>query len=83
MTYALRGLPDPAAFIYAASKRHPQELARISQIGDPAAQIMEMGRLEERMRKSAPSTKAPRPVSKSRDDASMPVSSRLLQSRPW
>jgi hypothetical protein len=72
MTYALRGLTDPAAFIYAASKRHPTELARISQIADPAVQIMEMGRLEERMRKSAPGTKAPRPVSKSRDDASMP-----------
>lgn len=73
MTYALRGLPDPAAFIYAASKRHPQELSRISQIQDPAAQIMEMGRLEERMRKAAPSTKAPRPVSKSREDSSLPV----------
>lgn len=73
MTYALRGLADPAAFIYAASKRHPQELARISQIQDPASQIMEMGRLEERMRKAAPGTKAPRPVSRSRDDATMPV----------
>lgn len=73
MTYALRGLTDPAAFIYAASKRHPQELARISQIQDPAAQIMEMGRLEERMRKSSPGTKAPKPVSKSRDDAGLPV----------
>jgi hypothetical protein len=74
MTYALRGLTDPAAFIYAASKRHPTELARISQIADPAVQIMEMGRLEERMRKTAPGTKAPKPISKSRDDASMPVS---------
>jgi hypothetical protein len=73
MTYALRGLPDPAAFIYAASKRHPQELSRISQIQDPAAQIMEMGRLEERMRKAAPGTKAPRPISKSREDSSLPV----------
>jgi hypothetical protein len=73
MTYALRGLADPAAFIYAASKRHPQELSRISQIADPATQIMEMGRLEERMRKTAPSTKAPKPVSRSRDDAAMPV----------
>jgi hypothetical protein len=73
MTYALRGLPDPAAFIYAASKRHPQELSRISQIQDPAAQIMEMGRLEERMRKAAPGTKAPKPVSKSRDDSGLPV----------
>jgi hypothetical protein len=73
MTYALRGLPDPAAFIYAASKRHPQELSRISQIQDPAAQIMEMGRLEERMRKAAPSSKAPKPISKSRDDAGLPI----------
>lgn len=73
MTYALRGLSDPAAFIYAASKRHPQELSRISQIGDPAAQIMEMGRLEERMRKSSPGTKAPKPISKSREDSSLPV----------
>jgi hypothetical protein len=73
MTYALRGLPDPAAFIYAASKRHPQELSRISQIQDPAAQIMEMGRLEERMRKAAPGTKAPKPISKSREDSGLPV----------
>jgi hypothetical protein len=73
MTYALRGLSDPAAFIYAASKRHPQELSRIAQIADPAAQIMEMGRLEERMRKTAPGTKAPKPVSRSRDDAAMPT----------
>ncbi len=76
MTYALRGLADPAAFIYAASKRHPQELSRISQIQDPAAQIMEMGRLEERMRKSPTGTKAPKPVSKSRDDGSIPVTTK-------
>ncbi len=42
MTYALRGMNNPAAFIYAASKRHPQELERISRIADPAAQIMEI-----------------------------------------
>jgi len=79
MTYALRGLSDPAAFIYAASKRHPQELARISQIQDPAAQIMEMGRLEERMKKSAPGTKAPKPISKTREDGSMPVKSKKTE----
>jgi hypothetical protein len=72
MTHALRGLDDPAGFIYAASKRHPQELARISQIQDPSSQILEMGRLEERMRKAAPGTKAPKPVSRSRDDGTMP-----------
>lgn len=73
MTYALRGLSDPAAFIYAASKRHPQELSRISQIADPSVQIMEMGRLEERMRKTSAGTKAPKPVSRSREDASLPI----------
>jgi hypothetical protein len=73
MTYALRGLSDPAAFIYAASKRHPQELARISQIADPAAQIMEMGRLEERMRKAPVGTKAPKPISKTRDEGGLPA----------
>lgn len=76
MTYALRGLPDPTAFIYAASKNHSKELARISQIPDPIAQIMEMGRLEERMRKSSPGTKAPKPVSRSRDDGNIPVTTK-------
>lgn len=79
MTYALRGLSDPAAFIYAASKRHPQELARISQIPDPAAQIMEMGRLEERMKKAPVGTKAPKPISRSRDDGGMPSKSKSTE----
>ncbi len=69
MTMALRGLKDPASFIYAASKRHPQELARISQLPDPVAQVLEMGKLEERMRKAAPGTKAPR----TKEDAGLPV----------
>lgn len=73
MTYALREMQDPAAFIYAASKRQPGELARISALASPHAQMMEMAKLEERMRKTAPGTKAPKPVSKSRDDATMPV----------
>lgn len=76
MTYALRGLSDPAAFIYAASKRHPQELSRISQLPDPYAQMVEMGKLEERMRKAAPGTKAPKPVSRSLDDGTMPAQSK-------
>lgn len=72
MTYSLRGMKDPASFIYAASKRNPQELQRIAQIPDPVAQIVEMGKLEERMRKSAPGTKAPRPVSRTKEDAGLP-----------
>lgn len=74
MTYALRGMKDPAAFVYAASKRHPQELQRISQIGDPYAQMVEMGKLEERMRKSAPNkSNAPKPVSRLKEDTGMPI----------
>lgn len=69
MTLALRAVNDPASFIYAASKRHPQELQRISQLRDPYAKIAEMGKLEERMKKAAIATKAPRPVGRSADDA--------------
>ena len=73
MTYALRGMNDPSAFIYAASKRAPQELQRISNISDPYVQMVEMGKLEERMRKTPMTTKAPRPVSKTVDNSSIPV----------
>ena len=74
MTYALRGMKDPAAFVYAASKRHPQELQRISQIGDPYAQMVEMGKLEERMRKSpANKSSAPRPLQRLKEDTGLPI----------
>jgi hypothetical protein len=76
MTYALRGMKDPAAFIYAASKRQPEELQRISNIQDPYAQIVEMGKLEERMRKNAPATNAPRPISRTKEDSGLPASSK-------
>ncbi len=76
MTYALREMQDPAAFIYAASKRQPGELARISALASPHAQMMEMAKLEERMRKTAPGTKAPKPLSKSRDDGTIPVTTK-------
>jgi len=73
MTIALRGMKDPASFIYAASKRNPQELQRISQLPDPVMQMVEMGKLEERMRKNAAGTKAPKPISRTREDAGLPV----------
>lgn len=76
MTLALRGLSDPASFIYAASKNHSKELQRISQIPDHLAQIVEMGKLEERMRKNSPGTKAPRPISPSKEDASIRVNTK-------
>lgn len=73
MTYALREMQDPAAFIYAASKRNPKELARISSLASPHAQMMEMAKLEQSMRKQSSGTKAPKPISRSREDASMPT----------
>jgi len=71
MTLALRGVGDPAAFIYAASKRHPTELERISKLKDPYSQMVEMGKLEERMRKKPEGTKAPRPIGRSQEDSTM------------
>lgn len=62
MTIATRGMDNPAAFLYAAARRNPQDLERISKIRDPYVQMTEIGKLEERMRKSKPATKAPRPL---------------------
>jgi hypothetical protein len=69
MTNATRSLEDPAAFLYAAAKRHPDELQRISKLSDPYAQIREMGKLEEKMRKNKPISSAPRPLDKLKADA--------------
>lgn len=71
MTLATRSMDNPAAFLYAAAKRHPQELERISKIRDPYGQMMEIGKLEERMRKNKTSTKAPRPLERTKEDATV------------
>lgn len=71
MTLATRSMDNPAAFLYAAAKRHPQELERISKIRDPYGQMMEMGKLEERMRRNKPTTKAPRPLGRAPEDATV------------
>lgn len=76
MTIALRGMQDPAAFIYAAAKRHPQELERISKLRDPYARMVEMGKLEERMRRNKPTTKAPRPLGRAQEDATSKVAAK-------
>lgn len=72
MTLALRGMDDPASFIYAAAKRTPKELERISKLPDPYVRMVEMGKLEERMRRNKAITTAPRPLSRSNDDGGMP-----------
>lgn len=73
MTMALRGMKDPSAFIYAASKRQPQELERISKIQDPYARVVEMGKLEERMRRNKPTTKTPRPLGRTKEDTTVRI----------
>lgn len=68
MVTATRAFEDPAAFLYAAAKKIPQELERISKIKDQYAQMVEIGKLEERLRKSKSSTNTPRPSGKIKDD---------------
>lgn len=62
MMMATRSMENPAAFLYAACKQQPGEVERIAKIQDPYAQIAEMGRLEERMKKSRVLTSAPKPA---------------------
>lgn len=62
MLLATRDMKDPAAFIYAASKMHPEEVKRIASLPDPYQQAAEIGRLEERMRKSRNVTQAAAPL---------------------
>ena len=70
MVIATRGMNDPAAFIYAAAKTQANELDRISRINDPYSQAVELGKLEERMRKSRPtSSNAPKPIDQVKGDS--------------
>jgi hypothetical protein len=71
MTLATRGMENPAAFLYAAAKRNPAELERISKIRDPFAQAREMGNLEASMRRNKQTTKAPRPLGKAPEDTTI------------
>jgi len=68
MMMATRTMQDPAAFVYSACKNHAAELERISKINDPYAQIAEVGRLEERMKKAKLVTKAPAPSKRTSSD---------------
>lgn len=52
MVLATRGLEDPAAFLYAASKLHVADLERIAKIDDAYTQAMEIGKLHEKMVKT-------------------------------
>lgn len=69
MMLATRGMNDPAAFIYAASKNYSKDLDRIATITDPFQQGAEIGRLEEKMKKARTVSKASRPITPTRGDA--------------
>lgn len=63
MMLAARNLDNPAAFIYGASKMHPQEIERIARIPDPYAQAAEVGKLHEKMVKAGRVLSgAPKPI---------------------
>ncbi len=69
MVIATRGMNDPAAFIYAAAKTQANELDRISKIGDPMTQAVELGKLEERMKISKKNvSQAPKPIADVKGD---------------
>lgn len=74
MLKATRAMKDPAAFLYAVAKRAPKELERISRLDDPYQQVVEIGKLEERMKSVKKQTNAPRPVSRTQEDAQIPES---------
>lgn len=62
MMMASRDMKDPAAFIYAAAKTQGDEIRRISNLNDPYQQAVEIGRLEERMKKTANITRTSKPL---------------------
>jgi hypothetical protein len=68
MLLSTKKMKDPAGFIYAASKTQKKELERISQIDDGLSQALEMGKLEERMRKVRTGTSTPKPVGEIKGD---------------
>lgn len=69
MMVATRDMRDPAAFLYAACKQNPGEIERIAKIPNAVTQAVEIGRLEERMKKARVITSAPAPAKRISGDA--------------
>lgn len=65
---ATRDMKDPAAFLYAATKLHPEEFRRIADMKDPFSQAMELGKLDEKMRKTRAISKAAPPLAPTKGD---------------
>lgn len=70
MMFAIRDMKDPAAFVYAAAKTQSGELNRIKALTDPFAQAVQLGQLEEKMKKAKNLTKSAPPLSSTKGDVS-------------
>jgi hypothetical protein len=74
MMLATRSMDDPAAFIYAASKLQPKELERIANLRDPYQQATEIGRLEEKMKRTRNAiSNATKPINPVKGDMTTPM----------
>ncbi len=67
---ATREMKDPAAFLYAASKTHPGDIERIAALPTAIQQATEIGRLEERMKKTRNISNSSRPLANTKSDFS-------------
>lgn len=65
---ATRDMTDPAAFLYAATKLHPEEFRKIASMTDPFSQAVELGKLDERMRKTRAISQASKPLTPTKGD---------------
>jgi hypothetical protein len=81
MMLATRSMKDPAAFLYAACKQQPKELARIAEIKDAVTQATEIGRLEERMKKTRALPSSPKPATRISGDASSEMPQLSIEAR--
>jgi hypothetical protein len=74
-------ISDPAALFYAASKRMPDELAKIAEIKSPYAQAAAIGRLDEKLRREAVKvSKAPKPITPTKADTTTVYAAKEKQS---
>lgn len=69
MLQATSGMNDPSGFIYAACKRAPEEVERISKITNPYAQVLEIAKLESKLKTGKTTTQAPRPIKGTKGDS--------------
>lgn len=81
MLLAASDIRDPAALFYAAAKRMPDELEKISRMESDYARAAAIGRLDEKLRKQAVKvSNAPKPVSQTKGDTTNSYQAKPVQS---